>query len=59
MNHYLVEVILTMRHRITVAANDEHEAQKLAELQKGERGQQSANEFAYKRPKLLGGMDGQ
>jgi hypothetical protein len=58
MNHYLVEVIVTTRHSITVAADDEHEAQKLAELQKGEHGQQSAPEFTYKRPKLLGGTDG-
>jgi hypothetical protein len=58
MNNYLIEIIAETRSFITVQANDEHEALKLAELQIGEHGQPSAPEFTYKPPKLLGGMDG-
>ena len=59
MNRYLINVIVQTHHVITVKANDEHEALKLAERQIGEHGQASAPEFIYKPPKLLGGMDGQ
>lgn len=57
MNRYLVEVIVEVRHFITVAAHDEHDALKLAELQRGEQGQQSAPEFTCRPPKLLKCVD--
>lgn len=59
MNRYQVEIIVEVRHFITVTADDTHEALKLAKLQRGEHGQPSAPVFSYKPPKLLGGMDDQ
>lgn len=59
MSRYLVEVIVQVQHFITVEAGDEDHAIQLAEWQQGEHGQPSAPEFIYKRPKLLGGTDGQ
>lgn len=59
MNRYQVEVIVEVRHFITVKADDKHEALKLAKLQRGEHGQPSTPVFSYKPPKLIGGMDGQ
>ena len=57
MNRYQVEIIAETRSFITVKAHDQHEALKLAELEIGEHGQQSAPEFTYKPPKLLGSVD--
>lgn len=59
MNRYLVEVIVEVRHFITVTAEDKHEALKLASSQRSEHGQPSAPVFSYKPPKLLGSMNGQ
>ena len=59
MKPYLVEVIVQVRHFITVEAGDEDHAIQLAKLQQGEYGQPSAPEFTYKHPKLLGDADGE
>lgn len=59
MSSYLVEVIVEVRHFITVEAADECHALQLAKLQKGEHGQPSAPKFTYKPPKLLGGINGE
>jgi hypothetical protein len=53
VRRYLIEVIEKITHSITVTALDEHEALKLAELQRGEHGQSSAPEFSYKKPRVL------
>lgn len=59
MNRYQVEIIAKVHSVITVTATDEHDALKLAELQRGELGQPSAPEYTYKKPKLLGGDSGE
>ena len=57
MSRYQVEAIVITHHYITVSADDEHEALKLAEQGVGDC-ESSAPEITFKPPKRLGDVDG-